>query len=269
VSTGYDDELKTLCNLGLTLQQAKVFLAIARIGQASVKETSTVANIDRGECYRVVCQLIEKRLISQVLTSPIKYEAILFNAGIKDLLEKKKNEVSSLENNIEKMIKKLKTEDKPSIIEDIEKSIRFLPMGPTVVENMNRHLASVVKNFDAVMDLEWFESAQNVFYEGRINALQRGVKYRTLISDPKVKFDTKRFSMYTKKSGFELKITTQAIAAPLCITDEKTACIFISEENQILKATCLVVNNERMVKLVQYYFDSLWKKSKKVEWKVE
>jgi sugar-specific transcriptional regulator TrmB len=264
VPTDYVDELKTLCNLGLTLQQAKVYLALAKIGQASVKETSAAANIDRGECYRVVRQLAEKRLISKVLTFPIKYEAILFNAGIQDLLTKKKNEVSSLENNIEKLFKKLKTKDKPAI-EDTKKSIRFLPLNPTVVENMNRDLASVVKSFDGIMDVEWFEATQNLFHEGIISALRRGVKYRTVISDPKGTFDIRRISKYTKETGFDLRITTRTIAAPMCITDKKNTCIYVSKEKQVFNASALVTSNECMINIAQCYFDSLWKQAKKVK----
>lgn len=260
---GYVDDLKTLCDLGLTLQQAKVYLALARSGQTSVKEASAAANIDRGECYRVVNQLVEKRLINKVLTSPIKYEAISFNATLKDLLKKKKEEVSSLENEMEKLLKKFKTKDKPVVPEESDTGIRFLPIASIVAEKMNRYLASVMKSIDAVMDVEWFESTQNSFYEGSISARQRGVKHRTLISGAKGTFDTERFLKYIKETGVGLRVTTQEIAAPMAIVDKNTAYVFISG-NQLLKATCLVSNNERMVKLVQYYFDSLWKKSKKV-----
>jgi sugar-specific transcriptional regulator TrmB len=266
VLADYDDELKTLCNLGLTRQQAKVYLAIAKIGQASVQEASKAAKIDRGECYRIVCQLTEKNLISKILTFPIKYEAIFSNAGIQDLLEKKKNEVSSLENNMGILLEKLKTKDKVPI-EERKNSIRFLPIGPTLVEAMKSHMTSISKSIEAIVDVEWFESTHNLMYEAMTDALQRGVKYRLIISDSKGTFDIRRISNYCKNKGFDFRITSQEIGAPMCILDEKIARIFISDENQILKSSCLFTSNERMTVFTQCYFDNIWKMSKKVKQK--
>ncbi len=259
-----NDELKTLCDLGLTLQQARVYLAFVRIGIASVQEASAVANIDRSECYRVSCQLIEKGLITKVLTSPIKYEAIMFDAVIRNLLLKRKNEVSLLEKKTENMLKKMKTKDKPVIINEANNGIYVVQMSPAAVEQVNHYLASVVESFDAVMDVQWFESNQNVTYEGDIRALQRGVKYRMLISDANGTFDIKRFPKYLEEIGFDLRLTTESIATPLSVLDKKAACIFISGEN-VLKASCLFTKNERMIKIVQHYFDTLWINSIKVE----
>jgi hypothetical protein len=203
-----------------------------------------------------------------VLASPTKFEVISFAAGIKNLLEEKKNEISSLEDNVEKMLEQVKAEDKLIIAEGTEKSIRFVLMSPVVIEQANRILASNIKNVDILMDVPWCESLRDTFYEEDKKALQRGVKYRMLISDTEGTFDLKRLQTvrkYMKETGFSLRITTEDIAAPLCIVDKKTAWLYISKETQIFKSSPLITNNERMVKLFQCYFNNLWKQAKKVK----
>lgn len=264
---GYSSELRTLCDLGLTFQQAKAYLALSKIGQTSMKELSEAADIDRGECYRIVSQLLEKGLISKVFTSPIKFEVISFNNAIKNLLEKRKNEVSALEQNTEMLLKKLRVEKKQSVTQEMEEVMRFVPMTPAAYEDGKQRFVRIEKSVDILTGVYRCESVDGAFYNEEKKALKKGVKFRMLLSDPEKTFRLERLpavQKLLKKPSFSLRIIFEEIAAPLAIQDSKQVEIYISKETHITKSSPLITNNERMVRLVQYYFDSLWKQGREI-----
>jgi sugar-specific transcriptional regulator TrmB len=267
VTTSYSKEIQTLCNLGLTLQQAKVYLALAKIGQATIKDLSEATNINRGDCYRIVSQLIEKRLISKLLTSPARFEVIYFNITLNNLLEKKKEEISALKDNIEKLLEKVKPENRSVLTQNDEESTRFVPISPALIQESKRRFSSDLRSIDILTEVYRCESIQGVFYKEEKKALQRGVKFRMIISDPKGTFDLKRLPYVRrlmKEKGFSLRIIEEEIAAPLSIHDEVVS-IFISKETHISKSSPIITNNERMVKLSQGYFDGLWNRAREVK----
>ncbi|MCW4047841.1 MAG: hypothetical protein NWE99_09855 [Candidatus Bathyarchaeota archaeon] len=50
----YDECVQTLMGLGLTLLQAKTYLALATLGKADVKMISKASNVARQDIYRVM-----------------------------------------------------------------------------------------------------------------------------------------------------------------------------------------------------------------------
>lgn len=265
VTSSYSNELRTLCNLGLTLQQAKVYLALARIGQASMKELSEAANIDRGECYRIVSQLEDKQLISRVLTSPVKYEVTAFKSTLNILMEKKRKEMFSLQENVEKLSQKINSSEF-SYLPSEDEITRYVPIA-IARKSVNDFFKSVNKSMDILTDLYRCETFQNEKYRSEVNALRRGIIFRFLISDTQNRFELSRLPHVQKMlsmRGFTLRVISEEIAAPLGIRDQRTANIYISKETHALKSSPIETNNERLVKLAQGYFDSLWNRAREV-----
>ena len=52
-----DECAKILMDLGLTLLQAKAYLALSQLGKATVKTISKTANVARQDVYRVMLAL--------------------------------------------------------------------------------------------------------------------------------------------------------------------------------------------------------------------
>jgi sugar-specific transcriptional regulator TrmB len=95
-TTQMKTEIETLTKLGLTLNQARVYLALATQNQLSAREISKNAGITRQKVYRIIPQLLNKGLAIKQLTHPATYKATLPKNALHTLLEQRKRENNQL-----------------------------------------------------------------------------------------------------------------------------------------------------------------------------
>ena len=66
-----------LTHLGLTTNQAKVYLALVQLGQASsAKSISKVSNVSREQVYTILPKLQRIGFVKKILSTPTRYEAV-------------------------------------------------------------------------------------------------------------------------------------------------------------------------------------------------
>jgi sugar-specific transcriptional regulator TrmB len=61
-----DEEVQTLTCLGLTLCQARVYLALARSGMSTAKTISKVSKVTREDIYRIMPTLQKLGLVENI-----------------------------------------------------------------------------------------------------------------------------------------------------------------------------------------------------------
>lgn len=93
----YDDDIKTLKELGLTLSQAKVYIAAAKLGKAKAKDLWEKSGVGRQELYRILNELFDAGLIQKDISTPTNFLAVPFSKGVLILLNRRRNEVFELE----------------------------------------------------------------------------------------------------------------------------------------------------------------------------
>ena len=71
-----EENIKTLVSLGMSGTQAKVCLALGRIGPSAISEISDASGVGRPETYRATVELEKKGLIEKILSVPTKYELL-------------------------------------------------------------------------------------------------------------------------------------------------------------------------------------------------
>lgn len=270
VAVSHSNELRTLRRLGLTVQEARVYLALAKSRQSSVKELSRSANIDRGECYRILAKLSEKRLVSKLIASPIQYAVDSFDEGIASLLEWKRKEMDALEGSTVKLLRKVRDIEARAEFDLIpEETTRFMPGGPASLGFLAKKFSRNAKSICILSDLhrcEFIEQSQAS--HGQKMEWRPGMSARFLVSDPKRDLDLKRLPITNKlleKPRFSLRTTSANIAAPIGIQDDRAVEIIISKQGRPDKESILVSTNERLIRLAQAYFDNLWDHARKVK----
>ena len=66
-------DTKTLEMLGLEQKQAKIYLALLQLKQATATKISEDTRIERTLCYSIINKLIDKGLISYIIQNNVKY----------------------------------------------------------------------------------------------------------------------------------------------------------------------------------------------------
>jgi sugar-specific transcriptional regulator TrmB len=95
---------KALSRLGLSKNEVRVYMHIARTGEHKASEISEALSLHRTETYRILRDLEKKGLISSVFEKPLKFIAIPFEKAVDTLIETKKMKISLLEKRKESLI---------------------------------------------------------------------------------------------------------------------------------------------------------------------
>ena len=90
-------DVEVLTDLGLTLSQAKVYLALCRFGILDAKTVSKNAGVPRPDVYRITSELTQLGLIEQVISRPTNFRAIPVDKVTSILLKRRKEETGRLE----------------------------------------------------------------------------------------------------------------------------------------------------------------------------
>jgi sugar-specific transcriptional regulator TrmB len=88
---------KALHRLGLSKNEVKVYLCLARTGEHKASEISEALSLHRTETYRILRDLEKRGLISSVFEKPLKFIATPFEKALDVLIETKKMKINLLE----------------------------------------------------------------------------------------------------------------------------------------------------------------------------
>ena len=102
-----------LNRLGLTSSQAKVYLTLLKLEQATAKTISNTSKVARQEVYRVLVELEENSLVERIIAVPTEFKPISIENGLSFLIGEKRKEISDIQKEAKKLSSKFKTFLKP------------------------------------------------------------------------------------------------------------------------------------------------------------
>jgi sugar-specific transcriptional regulator TrmB len=80
---------QVLIDLGLTLTQARVYLALVESGPLKIATISKAANVARPDVYSTLSKLHQLGLVEKIIKKPLTYNAVPMREGLSLLLEAK------------------------------------------------------------------------------------------------------------------------------------------------------------------------------------
>jgi len=96
---------ETLFKLGLSKNEARVYLYLARTGERKASEISKALSLHRTETYRILRDLEKKGLVLSVFQKPLKFVATPFEKAMDLLIESKKMRIRLLEREKSTLVK--------------------------------------------------------------------------------------------------------------------------------------------------------------------
>ena len=91
-----EQNAQTLSSFGLTVKQAKVYLALVSLGTAPVGEISKLSKVRREEVYRILPKLEKMGLIEKTLTIPVKLKATSVDNALSILIRDEEEQAKRL-----------------------------------------------------------------------------------------------------------------------------------------------------------------------------
>ncbi len=249
---------KALHRLGLSKNEIRVYLHIARTGEHKASEISEALVLHRTETYRILRDLEKKGLCSSVFEKPLKFMATPFERAIETLIETRKMRLSLLEKRKVSLVEMWRSLPKQEVEYERKESFQILEGE----EQVNLKAEELLQN--SSIEVLMFASENDL---GRF--------YHTSLLDKLDRMARKGASVqlltnYSPKSCFfidKLKIkqvhyssSDVADLPTFILTDNQQLLLFIRTNNGKKKVAALWTNYEAFVKALKTLFHELWGK---------
>lgn len=251
-----DEHIQTLMDLGLTLLQAKTYLALATLGKAEVKTISKASNVARQDIYRIMPTLQKLGLAEQIIAKPTMYRATPIKEGLSILLQNRQKETAELQQKTRKLLNNFQ---RNNIITTLQEDSQFILISARTkfakrLEN-STHIAQA--NIDFIGPWKSFKALLFYGFQDLKRAIERSVKIRIITEKPEDKESIPKATQALENRFFEVRYISAPAPIAMMIFDKKEFNLSISDREW----PSLWSNNPNIIKLATSYFDDMWNKS--------
>jgi sugar-specific transcriptional regulator TrmB len=257
---GFDD-VGVLVGLGLSVRQARVYLALLRAGVARVQVVSDLSRVHRQEVYRVLDVLQQMGLVVRKVSNPATFSVTPLSEAVKLLLGQKTCELDLVAKRAEQLSKRLS-----SSAGSLEEFTLRPCFGEVVEADRGRHYRVAIKGvhkvFEVVTGWRRFKQLSIHFDTQLLGALRRSVAVHLVTEKPPLQPLPKWVSVAQAKYPlFELRTMPEQPTAAITIFDHKQAAIAYNPNISLTKGPEMWTENTALAALAQAYFKTVWAQS--------
>jgi len=251
-------ELDILENIGFTKSEAKVYLALIKIGDFSSKgEILKYAKIAPSKIYDVLNKLIEKGLVSTIIKNNVNHFAAAPPSRIKDYIKSKKEEISKEEKEIDKILPEL--EESYKSFEGKVNAELFI--GWKGMETVYKSLTESSKKGDNMSILGAssgidIKRTKQFFLRYSPKARLKGINIKVIFNENSRDY----VNELEKELGFKFnkRFLFKTSSVEILTTKDITAIVILKEEPIII-----LVHDKETTNNFIVYFNEFWKLAKK------
>ncbi len=250
------DDLNIFTQLGMTVRQAEVYMAISELEQAKVMTIAKTAQTDRAEIYRVIPKLQKLGLIKKLVTNPVSYRAVPLSEGLSILLQLNAEKHKKIQAKAKQFLENFDNKERTNR-EDFQYT---LTSGlKSVDREFVRHLRETKTSRDGIFEWNGILYMVNTYFKEHQKALERGVNVRYITNKPKGAKIPQAIQNLKKTGSFEIRNTTTKLEAGVVIHDKESFAVVTSSNSNPNEMEALWSNNPAVAKLAQDYFELKWK----------
>ena len=183
----FQDAIQTLRRLGLTFNQARVYLALARSGTSTAKTISTVSQIPREDVYRIMPQLRRLGLVEKAVVVPAKFKALSMEEALFVLLQRRMEETSELRTKAGELLKNFRQNIAKQNLEEEEPQFILIPERENALQRRRMATNNAQRSLVDVTSWKRFPNGLYTYAEEVEKALDRGVEIRFVTDQPEGK----------------------------------------------------------------------------------
>jgi sugar-specific transcriptional regulator TrmB len=253
-----EKNIKTLAMLGVSVTQAKIYLALIEKGTSTIRVVSNQSGIGRPDTYRAMLELKEIGLVETVLATPTMYRPLPLSEGVSCLLDSKQKEFRLMKEKAGKLL--IDYERKTQCIETIcDSEFVLVPKGTAIIKKVNNSIVNAKHNIDCITSFKRFNQMILAAGDEIIEAARRGVEVRFIIERNNDTPLLKNFTKFTKKASFQFRyLPKHQLLFALTLFDKKEAQVVTSFGCDFTHSPILRSNNKVFVKIIQEYYENLW-----------
>ena len=254
------DEYDVLIRLGLTLNEARVLIALYASENLTAKSVAKSSGVAREIVYQIIPKLQKKGLVDELVTTPKTFKAIPLEEVIQVLLQQRKQEDKALFIKAHEIAKK---QQQNSQVKNDNSSIALI--APKKGDpNWKRDWATYQEGIDMIMPTHKFLQWPQYFAEKSIDeAIHKKAKIRmitekatqSILKQPPAKHFSQTLGLKLNYLSYKFLDLTHV---EMVIFDKKIVYVSTTDEKQVKDMIWLRSNNEFLVEMANNYFEALW-----------
>ena len=250
----FEESHQVLTSLGLTVLEAKVYLALAKKGETPAKTIAKASKVSQPDVYRVLSKLENHGLIERIIALPNRFKATPIDEAIAILLQRREAESAVLEKQATELVESLKGKNLTTSPQ--EERAQFTLVPGVHVHRIRNAVESAQTGVLCFTTLDMFRKVRFVTEDVWKRGVKRQVNYQFIIGKPYDEPVTLELDPSLKDSEF-FNIRFMVASMPCVILIDKKEVFVRTELN--LEAPVLWSNNQYIVAMMQEYFATLWK----------
>lgn len=250
------DQVNLFIKLGLSLNQAKAYLALAKYSIGTASQISKIADLPTEIIYRTMPKLQEKGLIEKVLSTPAKFRATPTKLAIELLLERRKRENNQIIAKSNEFIEAI-SQIEPETTSNETRTV-LIPERERLIQFLTEELVTIKRNLKMVMTSQKFSGWILACNKQIREALEKKITINAVVGQNTEPLTTRTLLEFMQHSNFTIKITSEPITAAVAIYDDQGAIIATEVNSAFAKSPAYWSNNPSIVALCQTYFATCW-----------
>lgn len=249
--------ISVLTQLGLTVRQAEVYLAIVMLGQPTAKQIAQALQTARAEVYRAIPELQRLGLIQKLIASPTTFRAASLDEGIAILLQLNSQKQVELQAKAAQIIQNFKNNSREDASQEAARY--YLTSGSKLVDRQYiRDLQRTRHSRDCLLKWRVILRLVDRDFEYLSEALERGVKMRFITFIPEGEAMPQAIQRLAEKGSFEVKSAPAIPKANIDIFDAEIVHVITVPGSNLQEIEVLRSDNPALVDLLQDYFEMKW-----------
>ncbi len=255
------EEFDVLIRLGLTLNEARVLMALYTCENSTAKLIAKSSGVAREIVYQIIPKLQKKGLVDELVTTPKTFKAVPFDAVLDVLLKQRKQEDKDLFAKAKEMAKRQQQINYQVKNEDSNITIIAPKKGDP---NWKRDWETYQDSVDLIMPTHKFLQWPQHFAEASIDcAMKRRVKIRliteketqSILENPPAKYFSPSLTLKLNYVSYRF---VDATPVEVVIFDKKIMYVSTINEKQVKDMVWLRSNNGFLAEMANNYFENLW-----------
>jgi sugar-specific transcriptional regulator TrmB len=257
------EECIILTRLGLTLNEARVLLALYASENLTAKTIAKSSGVAREIVYQIIPKLQKKGLVDELVTSPKTFKAIPLEHVIQLLLQQRKKEDNYIFAKAQEIAKK---QQQLSKVKNDDSNITIIAPKKSNL-HWKKDWVTYQYSVDLVMPTNKFLQWPHFYAENSIDdAMQKNAKMRmitdkttqTIIEHPPAKYFSQNLSLKLNYLHYRF---AEIMPVEIVIFDRKVLYISTSDEKQVKDMVWLRSNNPFLLEMANSYFENWWSNS--------
>jgi sugar-specific transcriptional regulator TrmB len=256
------DDTQTLLNLGLTASQAKVYLALLKLGVDSKGTTiAKFAGVPRQDVYRLLAELQQVGIVQKKLARPATFRSARPEQAVSILLERKISNFSELKREADDFVNSIKEGLGVEQLVPTEFDQFILISEREAITCKARDLLEKTqKTANHIMPFNELVPWLTVLSKSIDEVLNRGVEIKWITEKPaNTSLISKFLKTYTERKNFKLRFLPKPVSAKMAIHDSKQVVLALFAYSSFARSPALWSNNTSFATIAESYFETCWK----------